>query len=35
MDLLTYFKIELQKILDGKQMNLLVQGPVEDRALHD
>ena len=35
MDLLTYFKSELQKILDSKNLNLLVQGPSEDRALHD
>ena len=35
MDLLTYFKSELQKILDSKKLNLLVQGPTEDRALHD
>jgi len=35
MDLLTYFKSELQKILDSKKLNLLVQGPQEDRALHD
>jgi len=35
MDLLTYFKSELQKILDSKNLKLLVQGPSEDRALHD